>query len=145
MDRRPCPLCKHYLVRKLHTKELLLESQRQVERQKARRDAEQAALPVSERKKTRHGKAKVQEYYCICIQKGNNRDSDGKICKCCVGPFTDAMRESLFDWHEEYKEENEDAEPVRTTSDNAGSIFRAISTASIDVSFPSGFILVPLK
>lgn len=136
MDERFCPLCEHKMTRRIHTQAALQESRTQAEAKQTQREAQRSLLPVSEQgKKTRIGKVLVQEYYCICFQQGTELDKDGKRCICCVGPYTEAMRESLYEYWLEYKDMlagNENHYP--TTSDNAGSFVCDLVNASTGVS-----------
>lgn len=132
MDKEACPCCTHSFVRKLHSNAVLNADEEQVEKLKAQRMVAWENLPPSTRsaKAPRAGKKRVQEYFCICFQQRNS-------CKCAVGPFNDADREKIPDWHEEWCDGKDDDEPRPTISDNVGSFVDNLVKGSLQVCFPT--------
>ena len=132
MDPNPCVICGHNKVRKIHTKQALEEHSQRLEREKAERQAEWDLADVGARPKraARMGKKMVQEYYCICfqIQKGSGEDA----CSCCVGPFTDSMREHLNQMWNDYQNGIDD-ESRPTVSDNAGAFINHLVQGTTQV------------
>ena len=113
MDPLPCPICGHQFVRKIHSHAVLHADEERVEQDKAQRQVVwQSKAPSVQGKSPHIGKVMVQQYYCIYFQRPGN-------CNCATGPFNDADREWLKDWHNEWLEDRMGAPP--TVSDNVSS------------------------
>jgi hypothetical protein len=128
--KHACPLCNHYKVRKRYLKGELEASLSQAEEDKATRKVAWNNMAEDVRGEApRRKRILQQEYWCVCYQIGG---STKDRCLCSLGPFTDAQRELIPGWHEEYLLDNGDENRI-TVAHTVGTFLNDLATSSIEV------------